>query len=92
MTTITAILESLRPRQWTKNLILFAGCIFAQKCGEPVFLIRAVLGCLIFCLASGAVYIYNDVVDLELDRLHPHKRKRPLAGAFHLNASRLDSG
>jgi 4-hydroxybenzoate polyprenyltransferase len=79
MTTIKAFIESLRPRQWSKNLILFAGCIFAQKCGEPAFLSRAVLGCLIFCLASGAVYVYNDVVDLELDRLHPHKRKRPLA-------------
>lgn len=79
MAMLLPFLESLRPRQWTKNLILFAGCIFAQKCNEPEFLLRAALGCLIYCLASGAVYLFNDVVDVELDRLHPHKRRRPIA-------------
>ncbi len=72
-------LENLRPRQWTKNLLLFAGVIFAQKLGETACLTRALLGTLVFCLASGAVYIYNDMADLELDRLHPYKKLRPIA-------------
>lgn len=76
---LLAFLENLRPRQWTKNLILFAGVIFAQMLGTPAYLVRALLGCVVFCLASGAVYVYNDVADVELDRLHPHKRLRPIA-------------
>jgi 4-hydroxybenzoate polyprenyltransferase len=76
---IGSFLESLRPRQWTKNLILFAGVIFAQRFGETVCLERAALGFLVFCLASGVVYIFNDVTDIELDRLHPYKRLRPIA-------------
>jgi 4-hydroxybenzoate polyprenyltransferase len=79
MRTFKAFLENLRPRQWTKNLILFAGVIFAQKLGEPACVTRAFLGALVFCLASGTVYVYNDIVDRELDRLHPYKRKRPIA-------------
>jgi 4-hydroxybenzoate polyprenyltransferase len=74
-----AFLENLRPRQWTKNLLLFAGVIFAQKLGETPCVMRAFLGALVFCLASGVVYVYNDIVDRELDRLHPHKRLRPIA-------------
>jgi len=79
MVIFMAFLENLRPRQWTKNLLLFAGVIFAQKLGEPACVTRAFLGALMFCLASGAVYVYNDISDLELDRLHPYKRLRPLA-------------
>ncbi len=71
--------ESLRPRQWTKNLILFAGVIFAQKLGDSGCLLRAGLGALVFCFASGAVYLFNDIADVELDRLHPYKRLRPIA-------------
>jgi 4-hydroxybenzoate polyprenyltransferase len=72
-------IASLRPRQWTKNLILFAGVIFGQRLGETACVTRAALGTLIFCLASGAVYIFNDIADLERDRLHPYKRLRPIA-------------
>jgi len=78
MDTFNAFLENLRPRQWTKNLLLFAGVIFAQKLGEPACVTRAFLGAMVFCLASGAVYIYNDMVDRELDRLHPYKKLRPI--------------
>jgi len=81
MVIFMAFLENLRPRQWTKNLLLFAGVIFAQKLGETACLTRAFLGALVFCLASGAVYLYNDIVDLELDRLHPYKRLRPIASS-----------
>jgi 4-hydroxybenzoate polyprenyltransferase len=73
------ILQSMRPRQWTKNLILLAGVIFAQLFADPAAVLRALAACLIFCLASGAAYILNDIKDLAQDRLHPHKRRRPLA-------------
>lgn len=79
MTAFGSFWESLRPRQWTKNLILFAGVIFAQKLGDPICLLRASLGALVFCFASGAVYLFNDIADAELDRLHPYKRLRPIA-------------
>ena len=78
MDIFKAFLENLRPRQWTKNLLLFAGVIFAQKLGETACLTRAFLGAMVFCLASGAVYIYNDIVDRELDQLHPFKKLRPI--------------
>jgi 4-hydroxybenzoate polyprenyltransferase len=67
MKDLTAFLESLRPRQWTKNLLLFAGVIFAQRLGETACVVRAALGALVFCFASGAVYVFNDIVDRELD-------------------------
>jgi 4-hydroxybenzoate polyprenyltransferase len=79
MKIFLAFLENLRPRQWTKNLLLFAGVIFAQKLGESPCLARALLGAAVFCLASGAVYLYNDMVDRDLDRLHPYKKLRPIA-------------
>ena len=74
-----AVLQSLRPTQWTKNLILLAGVIFAQQFTDPAAVVRALAACLVFCLASGAVYILNDIKDIEQDRLHPHKRRRPVA-------------
>ena len=78
MDIFKALLENLRPRQWTKNLLLFAGVIFAQKLGETACLTRAFLGAMVFCLASGAVYIYNDIIDRKLDQLHPYKKLRPI--------------
>jgi len=74
-----SILDNMRPRQWTKNLILLAGVIFAQQLEDPASVARALAACLIFCLASGAVYIFNDICDVEQDRLHPHKKRRPIA-------------
>jgi len=74
-----AFLASLRPRQWTKNLLLFAGVIFAQKLGHPACVTRAVLGAIVFCFASGVIYVFNDIIDRELDRRHPHKKLRPIA-------------
>lgn len=86
MKTLLAFLENLRPRQWTKNLLLFAGVIFARKLGDEACVVRAALGAVVFCFASGIVYVYNDYVDRELDRRHPHKRTRPIAsGRLPLN-------
>ena len=70
---------ALRPRQWTKNLLLFAGLIFAGRLLDPMADARAGLAFAVFCLVSGAIYIVNDLADLEQDRQHPTKRMRPLA-------------
>ena len=79
MTYLGAFLANLRPRQWTKNLLLFAGVIFAQKLGHPACVARAVLGAIVFCFASGVIYVFNDIVDRDLDRRHPQKKLRPIA-------------
>jgi len=79
MTYLWAFLENLRPRQWTKNLLLFAGVIFAQRLGETACVVRAALGTVVFCFASGVVYVFNDITDRELDQRHPHKLNRPIA-------------
>jgi len=74
-----ALLKTMRPVQWTKNLVLFAGVIFAGALDEPELLGLATAGFLVFCLLSGATYILNDITDLRSDREHPVKRNRPLA-------------
>ncbi len=79
MVQFKAFFENLRPRQWTKNLLLFAGVIFARQLGDPANLVRVALGTVVFCFSSGIVYVYNDYRDRDLDRLHPFKRLRPLA-------------
>jgi 4-hydroxybenzoate polyprenyltransferase len=72
-------LEALRPRQWTKNLVLFAPLVFAKRAFDPDSMARAAAAFLVFCALSGAVYLLNDLRDLEQDRRHPTKRNRPLA-------------
>lgn len=73
------LLISLRPGQWTKNLLVFAGLIFGERLLEPPAVARAVAAFAIFCALSGAVYLVNDVADREQDRLHPLKATRPIA-------------
>ncbi len=75
---IRALLVSLRPRQWTKNLLLFAGVLFSRHLGEAAMTWRAAGGFLAFCLLSGAGYLLNDLGDAESDREHPQKRLRPI--------------
>jgi 4-hydroxybenzoate polyprenyltransferase len=70
---------SLRPSQWTKNLIIFAGLIFGQRLLDPSAVRASVGAFLVFCALSGVVYLVNDVADREADRLHPRKRHRPIA-------------
>lgn len=74
-----ALLKAMRPKQWTKNAFVFAALLFDEKLFMPGMLARAVLAFLIFCLASSAVYLLNDLADREKDRQHPTKRNRPLA-------------
>lgn len=76
---IRALVMAMRPRQWTKNLALFVGIVFAQKLFSFTAFERAGLAFLAFCLASSIIYLLNDLLDLENDRQHPVKRKRPLA-------------
>ncbi len=73
------LLESMRPRQWTKNLLLFAGVIFTRNLSNLVLLGRSIAGFALFCALSGAVYLVNDLKDVEADRLHPRKKNRPIA-------------
>lgn len=73
------LLVSLRPHQWTKNLVVLAALIFAQRLFHGPSLRSAAIAFGIFCLLSGAVYLVNDLVDIEQDRRHPVKRERPLA-------------
>ena len=79
MKTCILLLESLRPRQWTKNLFVFAGLLFSQNILNPPLLLRAVFAFFIFCILSGCVYILNDIFDLEQDKRHKVKSRRPLA-------------
>jgi 4-hydroxybenzoate polyprenyltransferase len=74
-----SFLRSLRPAQWTKNLLVFAALIFAVKLFEPPALVRSFEAFAIFCALSGVVYLVNDVADRENDRKHPVKSRRPIA-------------
>lgn len=73
------LLVSLRPRQWTKNLVVFAGLIFGERLDDPSAVGRALAAFAVFCALSGAVYLLNDVADRESDRRHPLKARRPIA-------------
>lgn len=75
---LIGLLKTMRPKQWTKNVFVFAALIFDKKLFHPVWFTRTLAAFLLFCLISGTVYLINDVVDLEKDRRHPEKRKRPL--------------
>ncbi len=73
------VLISLRPQQWTKNLIVFAGLLFGMQLFEPWALAATIAAFLVFCALSGVVYLVNDVADRAADRRHPIKRGRPVA-------------
>src|SRR5262245_14588681 len=70
---LLSLLLSLRPGQWTKNLLVLAPLLFAVKLFDPPAVARAVSGFLIFCALSSVVYLVNDVMDRETDRRHPVK-------------------
>ena len=74
-----AAFAALRPRQWTKNLLLFAGLLFAAKLGDVTRWLEAILAFWVYCAASSAAYLVNDVRDAPHDRAHPVKRLRPVA-------------
>ncbi len=76
---VGAIINSLRPRQWVKNLLVFAGLIFSRSLLVTEAVLRSLGGFAVFCLLSGAVYVVNDLADVIQDRNHPTKRFRPIA-------------
>ena len=76
---LSGLLKTMRPKQWTKNIFLFAALIFDEKLFIPELLAKTVAAFALFCLISSTVYLINDLVDIEKDRQHPAKRHRPLA-------------
>jgi 4-hydroxybenzoate polyprenyltransferase len=81
---VLALVEALRPKQWIKNGVLFAGLIFALRLSDQRAVLQATWAFVVFCAISSAGYMFNDLADVEQDRRHPRKRLRPLAsGRLH---------
>jgi 4-hydroxybenzoate polyprenyltransferase len=78
MRQLLYVFTSMRPHQWTKNLVVFAGLVFSRNFQEQALLLRSAEAFVVFCLLSGVIYIINDIADIEKDRLHPTKKNRPL--------------
>lgn len=78
-TRLLAVVRSLRPKQWPKNLLVFAGLVFTYNLLNPDMLSRVILSFVAFCALSSAGYLWNDLRDAPADRLHPIKRHRPIA-------------
>lgn len=73
------LVKAMRPRQWTKNVLLFGGLYLSHNLLKPRAVERTLVGFVLFCMLSGAVYLLNDIIDVDRDRLHPRKCKRPIA-------------
>ena len=76
---VGALIEAVRPKQWTKNLLAFAAVLFAKRLSDPESLVASFVAFGALCLAAGACYLVNDVADAERDRRHPDKAGRPVA-------------
>jgi 4-hydroxybenzoate polyprenyltransferase len=76
---LIALIKTMRPRQWTKNAVIFAALVFDRKLTHIPAFLNTLAGFVIFCILSGVVYIINDLVDVEADRMHPDKKNRPIA-------------
>lgn len=80
MKPLIALIRTMRPKQWTKNLLFVYPALIADgQLFQPVPLFRVTMACALLCILAGSVYILNDLVDLQSDRMHPRKRFRPLA-------------
>lgn len=79
---LKSVIQLLRPKQWIKNLFLFAALLFSKNIDKLPYITAAVYAFLCFCITSSTVYIFNDMLDIEKDRKHPRKRKRPLAAGL----------
>lgn len=79
---VWGLFKALRPRQWIKNLSLFAGLLFSGQLDNQQIFIVVLNSFLIFCAVSSAIYLLNDVFDIERDRLHPFKKNRPIASGI----------
>jgi 4-hydroxybenzoate polyprenyltransferase len=93
MSLIRALIRSMRPKQWPKNIFLFAALVFDRQFFLPVPLARTAAGFVLLCLATSSVYLVNDIADREQDRLHPVKCRRPIAsGALSVPAAAAAAG
>src|SRR3982074_75381 len=70
---------AVRPRQWLKNVLVLAAPLISGTITDPAVLLGAAVAFVAFCLAASAIYLINDVKDIEADRAHPTKRRRPIA-------------
>jgi 4-hydroxybenzoate polyprenyltransferase len=75
---LKALFKTMRPRQWTKNVFIFAALVFDKQLFVVDSFLRTIAGFALFCLISSSVYIFNDLADIEADRKHPEKKKRPI--------------
>jgi 4-hydroxybenzoate polyprenyltransferase len=87
--TIVAIVQTMRPRQWVKNLVVFGALLFSRKFTDGGAVLRAAAAFALFCAASGGVYIVNDLFDAERDRHHPEKSRRPIASGALSSAAAI---
>jgi len=88
--TARAVLHEARPKQWVKNVLVFAAPGAAHVLTERTALLQSIAMFVAFCLVSSGTYFWNDILDVELDRLHPVKRHRPIAsGAISIGAARV---
>lgn len=78
MTAVRGLLRTMRPKQWAKNAFVFAGLLFDRQLLEAEAFGRVIAAFILFSLTASAIYLINDIVDIERDRLHPRKKNRPL--------------
>ena len=78
---LKALIKAMRPRQWIKNIFIFAPLVFDKKLTDPTALLKTIAGALLFSLVASSVYLLNDISDVEADRLHPRKKHRPIASS-----------
>ncbi len=93
MKALIGLVQTMRPHQWTKNvLFVFPAIIFDAKLGNLDLLLRVIIACVLLILMSGTVYIINDLLDVENDKQHPTKRFRPIpSGKLPLNFAKLSA-
>ncbi|MBI3160973.1 MAG: decaprenyl-phosphate phosphoribosyltransferase [Chloroflexi bacterium] len=85
---LTALFKTMRPRQWAKNIFIFAALVFDKQLLNADAFLRTLAGFALFCFISSTVYIFNDLADVEADRQHPEKKNRPIAsGKLPVNAA-----
>jgi 4-hydroxybenzoate polyprenyltransferase len=88
--TARALLRAMRPHQWAKNIFVFVGIVFDQSLFDISALGRVMLAFVLLCLTASTIYLINDIVDVERDRLHPKKRNRPIAsGALPIRVAQI---
>lgn len=87
---LSGLFKTMRPRQWTKNGFAFIALFFDGKVTDPTSLLRTIIAFILLCLMSSAVYLMNDLADIESDRQHPEKKKRPLpAGKLNPTVAKI---